>query len=81
MRIEILRPVMIYGEPTQAGSFVEVKESDAYLLIGMNKARVAESVPEPVVKPKSEPKAEPVSEPKAEVEAKPKRTRSTTPKE
>lgn len=81
MRIEILRPVMIYGEPTQAGSFVEVRDSDAYLLIGMNKARVAESAPEPVVEPKPEPKAEPAPESKAEAEAKPKRTRSITPKE
>lgn len=81
MRIEILRPVMIYGEPAQAGSLIEVRDSDAHLLIGMNKARVADAIPEPVVEPRPEPKAEPAPEPKAEVEAKPKRTRSTTPKE
>ena len=67
MKIEILRPVMISGEPASAGSFVEVSIADANLLIGMGKAR------------KAEPKAEP--EVKAEPEPKPQRTRSTAPKE
>lgn len=41
MRIEILRSVMISGEPAQAGSFVEVAAADGRLLIGMGKARLA----------------------------------------
>ena len=64
MRIEILRSVMISGEPVTAGSFLEVTPSIANLLIGMNKAQL---VPEP------EPAVEP--EPICEV---PKRTRKTT---
>jgi len=76
MRVEILRSVMISGEPASAGSFVEVSLSDAQLLINLGKARKAEAV---VAEVKAEPKAEPAPEPKAEV--KPKRTRSTTPKE
>jgi len=62
MRIEILRSVMISGEPVIAGSFLEVIPSIANLLIGMNKAQPA---PEP----------EPAPEPICEV---PKRTRKTT---
>jgi hypothetical protein len=78
MRVEILRSVMISGEPALAGSFVEVSLSDAQLLINLGKARKAEAA---VAEVKAEPKAAPAPEPKAEVEAKPKRTRSTTPKE
>jgi hypothetical protein len=64
MRIEILRQVMISGEPVTAGSFVEVSEADGNLLIGSGKAVIApvvekpapvevteEPVPAPVVKP------------------------------
>lgn len=46
MRIEILRSVMISGEPAYAGSFVEVAAADGQLLIGMGKARLAPN-PEP----------------------------------
>jgi len=76
MRVEILRPVMISGEPASAGSFAEVSLADAQMLIGLGKARKAE---EPKA-PKSEPEA-PKSEPEPKAEAKPKRTRSTAPKE
>jgi hypothetical protein len=41
MRIEVIRSVMISGEPAFAGSFVEVSPADANLLIGSNKARLA----------------------------------------
>jgi hypothetical protein len=49
MRIEILRSVMVSGEPVQAGSLIEVSLSDANLLIGMGKAcfAPAEPVPQP----------------------------------
>ena len=65
MRLEILRSVMISGEPALAGSFVEVSPADANLLIGSNKARLA---PEP----------EPVAEPDPTCEA-PKRSRKPAP--
>jgi len=74
MRVEILRPVMISGEPASAGSFVEVSLADAQLLIGLGKAREAAAEPKA-------PKPEPKPEPEAAAEVKPKRTRSTTPKE
>jgi hypothetical protein len=38
MKVEILRSVMISGEPVKAGSLVEVTAADASLLIGMGKA-------------------------------------------
>lgn len=72
MKIEILRPVMISGEPASAGSFVEVSTADAQLLIGLGKARKAPEAPEPEEPAKAE---APKQAPKA------KRTRSTTPKE
>jgi len=75
MRVEILRPVMISGEPASAGSFAEVSLADAQMLIGLGKAREAAAA-EPEA-----PKPEPKPEPKAAAEVKPKRTRSTTPKE
>jgi hypothetical protein len=54
MRIEILRSVMVSGEPVSAGSFLEVIPSIANLLIGMNKAQLA---PEPEPAPAPEPEA------------------------
>lgn len=54
MKIEILRSVMISGESVPAGSLVEVSATDANLLIGMSKARIA---PEPTVEPQPEPEA------------------------
>ena len=55
-RIEILRPVMISGEPAAAGSIVEASEQEAQYLIGMGLAATAaapmpEPAPEPEVKP------------------------------
>ena len=38
MKVEILRPVMISGEPAKAGSILEVSNSDAVTLIGLGKA-------------------------------------------
>jgi hypothetical protein len=52
MRIEILRSVMVSGEPVSAGSILEATPADANLLIGMNKAQLApEPAPEPAVEP------------------------------
>jgi hypothetical protein len=48
MKVEILRSVMISGEPVKAGSLVEVTAADANLLIGMGKARPAVE-PEPAL--------------------------------
>jgi len=47
MKIEILRQVMISGEPVQAGSFVEVNEADGNLLVGSGKAVVVPAVEKP----------------------------------
>jgi hypothetical protein len=38
MKVEILRGVMIKGEPAQAGSILDLEANDAYLLISSNKA-------------------------------------------
>jgi hypothetical protein len=38
MKVEILRSVMISGEPADAGSILEVEDSDAAILIGLGKA-------------------------------------------
>lgn len=48
MRVEILRQVMISGEPVSAGSFVEVNEADGNLLVGSGKAVIALAVVKPV---------------------------------
>jgi hypothetical protein len=53
MKIEILRSVMIAGEPATAGSFVEISTPDANLLIGMNKARPAPEQPAPQPEPEA----------------------------
>ncbi len=47
MKVEILRQVMVSGEPVSAGSFIEVSEADANLLIGNGKAVVAAVVEKP----------------------------------
>jgi hypothetical protein len=60
MRIEILRQVMISGEPVSAGSFVEVSEADGNLLVGSGKAVVAPAVEKPApVEVTEEPKPAP----------------------
>ena len=58
MRVEIIRNVMINGESVKAGSFVEVENGIATLLIGSDKARVAQE-PEPLAEaaPSCPPKA------------------------
>jgi len=60
MRVEIKRNVMISGEPAAAGSFVELQDAEAMLLIGMGKAAFA---PTPTPEPEPEPEPEPVKEP------------------
>ena len=60
MRIEILRQVMISGEPVEAGSFIEVSEADANLLVGSGKAMIAPAVEKPApVEVTEEPKPAP----------------------
>jgi len=52
MRVEILRNVMISGEPAAAGSFAELEDAAAMLLIGMGKAAPAPApAPEPIKEP------------------------------
>jgi len=56
MKIEIIRNVMINGESVKAGSFVEVENGIATLLIGSDKAKVAqEPEPAPACPPKPAP--------------------------
>ena len=38
MKVEILRQVMISGEPALAGSILEVSNEDARILLGLGKA-------------------------------------------
>jgi hypothetical protein len=61
MRVEILRNLMISGEPAAAGSFVELEDAAAMLLIGMGKAAYAPAAPAPAPEPIKEP--EPVEAP------------------
>lgn len=44
MKVEILRGVMIKGEPASADSIVDLPDAEAYMLISMNKAKKAEEV-------------------------------------
>jgi hypothetical protein len=74
MRVEIKRSVMISGEPVKAGSFAEVENAVAMLLIGMGKAAYAPA--EPVTESKPEPEAAPACPP---VKPVPRRGRSTSP--
>lgn len=61
MRVEIIRNVMISGEPVKAGSFVDVEIAVANLLIGSGKAKVAsEKEAEPAVKPELKIQQEPI---------------------
>ena len=60
MRVEILRDVMISGEPAKAGSFVELDKATANLLVGMKKAAIA---PKPAPKPEEKIEAKPVEAP------------------
>jgi hypothetical protein len=56
--IEILRSVMISGEPAAAGSIVETSEQEAQYLIGMGLAATA-AAPAPEPKPEPEPEVKP----------------------
>jgi len=51
MELEILRPVMISGEPAAAGSIVEIADAEGYLLMGMGKAKPAPVKPDPEPEP------------------------------
>jgi hypothetical protein len=79
MRVEILRNVMISGEPAAAGSFVELEDAAAMLLIGMGKAAFAPT-PEPEPEPKLEPVKGPAVQPTKPVSRR-GRTSSSTPKD
>ncbi len=79
MRVEIKRNVMISGEPAAAGSFVELEDAAAMLLIGMGKAVFAPAAkPEPVKQP--EPVEAPACPPTKPVSRR-GRTSSSTPKD
>ena len=67
MKVEILRDVMISGEPAKAGSFHELPIADAYYLIGMGKAKEA-----------TEPAVEEVAPAEEPIKVQPKRGRHTT---
>jgi hypothetical protein len=41
MKVEILRGVMVKGEPAQVGSIIDLEANDAFLLISSNKAIAA----------------------------------------
>ena len=52
MKVEILRQVMISGEPASVGSIHEISYAEAQLLIGMGKAKLAPEVEEAKEEPK-----------------------------
>ena len=52
MKIEILRQLMISGEPALVGSIHEVSYQEAQLLIGMGKASLVPEVEEVMEEPK-----------------------------
>ena len=56
MKVEILRQVMISGEPAMAGSILEISDDDARILIGLDKA--VEYQEAPVVCPAKPPAKE-----------------------
>jgi hypothetical protein len=77
MRVEILRNVMISGEPAAAGSFVELEDAAAMLLIGMGKAAPAPApAPEPIKEP--EPVEAPVCPPTKPVSRRGRTSSSTS---
>ena len=47
MRVEIIRGVMIKGEPAAVGSIVDLSNNVAMLLVHSNKARLAAEPSEP----------------------------------
>lgn len=57
MKVEMLRGVMIKGEPAAAGSIIDLPDAEANMLISMNKAKkseVVEVAPQAVVEPAAE---------------------------
>tara|TARA_Y100000004_G_scaffold106527_1_gene119574 strand:- start:203 stop:433 length:231 start_codon:yes stop_codon:yes gene_type:complete len=75
MKVEILRSVMISGEPAEAGSILEIDDADAVTLLGLGKAvRFKEEAAAPKAAAKTAAKEQP-SEEEAE---KPKTTRRRT---
>jgi len=60
MKLEIIRGVMINGEPVKAGSFVEVDRALEAILISSGKARVAVEQ-EPAVEKSAAPSLKPPS--------------------
>jgi hypothetical protein len=79
MRVEILRNVMISGEPAAAGSFAELEDAAAMLLIGMGKAAPAPApapAPEPIKEP--EPVEAPVCPPTKPVSRRGRTSSSTS---
>jgi hypothetical protein len=73
MKVEILRSVMVSGEPVAAGSFLDLDDSVAHLLIGMGKAAIAAEAPATPAEPDPAPVVESEAEP-----AKPARRARTT---
>jgi hypothetical protein len=49
MKVEITRGVMINGESVKAGSFIEVDQQTANILLNSDKAKVAVEKPAPAV--------------------------------
>ena len=76
MHVEILRNVMINGEPYTPGSLVELSVADTNLLVGAGKAKV---VPTPVAAPEPEPQPEPEPEPAPSPRG--RRSKTTSPQE
>ena len=64
--VEILRSVMVNGEPTEVGALVDTSDHDAQYLIGQGLAAAA---------------AAPAPEPEPEPEVKPARTRKHSPED
>lgn len=63
MKVEILRSVMISGEPVSAGSFIDLEDANAHLLIGMGKAVIAAEAPAAPAEPDPTPVVESEAEP------------------
>ena len=74
MHVEILRNVMINGEPHQVGSLVELSVADANLLVGAGKAKVV-TPPEVAPEPQPAPEPEPAPSPRG------RRSKTTSPQE
>ena len=81
MRVEILRSVMISGEPAAVGSILDLALNDAQLLISCNKAKLAPE-PEAVVETIKASETETIQEDEVAPMPEPRRTRKPrTPQE